>query len=130
MKYVKFTIISPYNLQNLLIFLISLESPWWSPFFGQNFLIWWPKTSGLPLLQRIFLYTMALSHHVLRRKKVEFVTFQPNHLGCPQNIIAGFQNYVYCTLCLENLAKFLVKDPPSTFLTIFLQKYLLSTNTV
>ncbi len=77
-----------------------------------------------------FLYTMALSHHVLRRKKVEFATFQPNLLGCPQNIIAGFQNYVYCTLCLENLAKSLVEDPPTTFLTMFLQKYLLSTNTV
>jgi hypothetical protein len=31
MKYAKYTIISPYTLQNLLILLIPLESPWWVP---------------------------------------------------------------------------------------------------
>jgi hypothetical protein len=73
---------------------------------------------------------MALSHHVLRRKKVEFATFQPNLLGCPQNIIVGFQNYVYCTLCLENLAKSLVEDPPFHLPDNFFTKVLASTNIV
>jgi hypothetical protein len=79
------------------------------------------KKRGLPLLQRILLLKMAQSHHVLRRKKVEFATFRPYLLGC--TIIAGLQNIVYCALCPANLAKSLVEDPPSTFLTIFYKKY-------
>jgi hypothetical protein len=61
---------------------------------------------------------MAQSHHVLRRKKVEFATFRPYLLGCPHNIRAGLQNIVYCALCPANLAKSLVEDPPSASLTI------------
>jgi hypothetical protein len=71
---------------------------------------------------------MAQSHHVLRRKKVEFATFKPYLLGCPQNIISGFQNIFYCALCPANLAKSLLEDPPSSFLTILKKTSLLSTN--
>jgi hypothetical protein len=55
---------------------------------------------------------MAQSHHVLRRKKVEFFTFRQYLLGCPQNIIAELQNIVYFALCPANLAKSLVEDSP------------------
>jgi hypothetical protein len=73
-KYAKYTIISPYTLQNLLILLISLESPWWVPtkarmthFLGKISQSGDHKKRGLPLLQRIFLHKMAQSHHVLMR---------------------------------------------------------------
>jgi len=84
MKHAKYTIISPYTLQNLLVLLISLEGPWWVPtkecmahFLGKISPPADQKNKGTTTPTEDSFIKNGTRSPCFEEKKVEFVTFRP-----------------------------------------------------